>query len=178
MLSTIMSTLGTKVAAAATAAALLAGGAAGASAAFGGPNVAGSVHEVLGQSQHSGDSGSDNEVTDAQGGENSGHGHETCSEATQHALERLNELKADGKPVDNAIQAVENCGNGSDGADAEAETEDQDNSANPNAEEKSNNADDGINNSGDHAENGKSHANPRAFDGSGGAGVETEGEAD
>ena len=165
MFSTIMSSLGTKVAAAAAAAAFLAAGAAGASAAFGGPDVADSVQEVISEAHH-GDS--DSVVTEA-GGENSGHGHEACSEATQHALERLNELKADGRPVDNAIEAVTNCGNGSDDADAEdsAHTEDADGHDNPNSEEKSDNADDGINNSGDHAENGKSHANDHAFEGSG-----------
>ncbi|HET9476612.1 MAG TPA: hypothetical protein VFP63_03905 [Dehalococcoidia bacterium] len=125
MFATIITALGTKVAAAATAAAFLAGGAAGASAALGGPNVADSVHEVLSESGHPGDS--DSEVTELDG-ENSGQGHETCSEATQHALERLNELLADGRPVENAIEAIENCGNddGDDGDDDDGDDEDGD----------------------------------------------------
>ena len=121
MFSTIMTTLGAKVAAAATAAAFLAGGAAGASAALGGPNVADSVHEVLSESGHPGDS--DSEVTELDG-ETTGNGHETCSEATQHALERLNELLADGRPVENAIDAIENCGNGDDDGDDGEDVED------------------------------------------------------
>lgn len=133
MLSTILTALGTKVAAAATAAAMLAGGAAGASAAVGGPNVADSVHDVLREAGIP-VPGGDDEVTDADDAEDTdedvadagsqdGDGEPRCREATQHALERLNELLADGRPVENAIDAIENCGNdnGDDDEDGDGE---------------------------------------------------------
>ncbi|HET8944725.1 MAG TPA: hypothetical protein VFO59_08080 [Dehalococcoidia bacterium] len=227
MFSTIMATLGTKVAAAAVAAAMLAGGAAGASAAVGGPDVADSVHDVLREAGVP-VPGGDDEVTDADGeitddvgddegdvqeldGDEDGNGEPRCREATQHALEvlnalledgrpvenaidaiencgnddagdddgddedgdeprcreatqhaleRLNELLEDGRPVENAIEAIENCGPGDAGGDAEAATEDAGEGANPNASGRSGNAN-------GNAENGKSHANPRAFGGGG-----------
>jgi hypothetical protein len=127
MFATIITALGTKVAAAATAAALLAGGAAGASAAVGGPDVADSVHDVLREAGVP-VPGGDDEVTDADGevtdddgddegdvqeldGDEDGDGEPRCREATQHALEVLNALLEDGRPVENAIDAIENCGN-------------------------------------------------------------------
>jgi len=41
-----------------------------------------------------------------------GTGHGTCSEATSKASARLRELKGQGRPVDVAIEALLNCGNG------------------------------------------------------------------
>ena len=177
MFSALFASLGTKVAAAATAAAFLAGGAAG-SAAIGGPNVASSVHEVISDSDHPG--GAPGEVTDADTVEGTdtetAGGHETCSEATQGALERLNELLADGKPVDNAIDAVENCGNGAaDAAEEDADTEDAGSQANPNASEQSGNANDGAGNANENASDGVSQANSNAAEGSGNAGGHAQG---
>lgn len=55
-----------------------------------------------------GDDGNGDGVGISQAGE----GHETCSEATQHALEVLQDLLAAGKPVEEAIASVESCGTG------------------------------------------------------------------
>lgn len=219
MFSTIMATLGTKVAAAAVAAAMLAGGAAGASAAVGGPDVADSVHDVLREAGVP-VPGGDDEVTDADGeitdddgddegdvqeldGDEDGDGEPRCREATQHALEVLNALLEDGRPVENAIDAIENCGNddaGDDDGDDEDGDEPRCREATQHALERLNelledgrpveNAIEAIENCGpgdaggdgtdnvdgeamsgnEHGGNGKGHANPRAFGGSGNAG--------
>ncbi len=224
MLSTIMTALGTKVAAAATAAAMLAGGAAGASAAAGGPNVADSVHDVLREAGLP-VPGGDDEVTDAgdtedtdQDGED-GDGEPRCREATQHALEVLNALLEDGRPVENAIAAIENCGNDNDGDDEDGDDADGEEGDEPRCREATQHAlerlnelladgrpvenaidaiencgndddgdtedsdaeastDDGEDDDGGHAENGKSHANPRSSHGSGNAGSHEDGDDD
>lgn len=53
----------------------------------------------------------DGEVNDNGDG---GNGHEACSEATEHALEVLNELLDRGEPVEESIAAIEACGTGAD----------------------------------------------------------------
>ncbi len=175
MFPTLVSSLGVKVAAAATAAALLAGGAAGASAALGGPNVASSVHSVLtgsGHGHHGDAHGGDAHGASANtSGNGPGTGHQHCSQATQKALRRLNELKSEGKPVDKAIHAIQNCGMGSDGTgDHSSSSGHLPDSANPNADEQSDNASQGIGNAGSEASTGISHANSHATAGSDNAG--------
>ncbi len=177
MMETLFSAAGLKVAAVATASVLLAGGAAGASAAVGGPDVTAPVHSVVAGTIHG--HGGQTAQTEDGDGTGAGTGHEHCAQATQHALERLNQLKADGRPVDSAIQAIENCGKGN-GGQSEAETSagtqennsapgDFTDQANPNASERSDNASQGIHNANGRATTGMAHANDHAKEGSGNA---------
>lgn len=78
-----------------------------------------------------------------------GQGHESCSEATEHALERLKELQADGKPVDNAIAAIEQCGMGAgkpqvDDGDSAIDSEETDSDTEDDEDGNSNGRPDGV----------------------------------
>jgi hypothetical protein len=172
-MQTFFSAAGVKVAVI-TAGVLLAGGVASASLAVGGPDVTSSVPSaILGTSSDPAPEQTETSDSDVEAGVTTGH--ERCAEGTQHALDRLNELQADGKPVDNAIQAVENCGNGSANQEettAGSSEEDQASSdlpeqSNPNAAEQSDNASQGIGNANEQASNGQAHANEHAQRGSG-----------
>ncbi len=166
MIPTFVGSFGAKVAIAATAAALFAGGAAGASATLGGPNVSAAVHSAIAGNPHGHQETGQN--ADASG---AGTGHSHCSQATQKALQRLNELKTQGRPVDKAIKAIQNCGNGH---SADPKTSGEHDGSLPdqtssNAGEQSGNSSQGINNAGDQASTGMSHANQHAANGSGNA---------
>jgi hypothetical protein len=70
---------------------------------------------------------SDDRVENGGNGDGSGNGngpgtgHESCSQATRHALDVLNGLAGRGEPVDEAIDAVMNCGTGADDTNDEVE---------------------------------------------------------
>ena len=137
-----------------------------------------SIHSAVAGSSH-GHERQFAQADDGGDGTGAGTGHEHCAQATQHALERLNELKADGRPVDGAIQAIQNCGKGSEnqsGPETGAGAEEGNNApnglpeqSNPNAAEQSDNASQGINNSNWKATTGMAHANDHAKEGSGNA---------
>ncbi len=134
----------------------------GAGAALGGPDISSSVQSVITGSDRDAD-----EATQDSSVDGPGTGHQHCSQATQKALERLNELKSDGRPVDKAIEAVQNCGMGSEDIGGEdLSSGDLPDNANPNASERSLNASQGIGNANPNASTGVSHANSHATQGS------------
>ncbi len=70
-----------------------------------------------------GDTDGDTDGGDTDGGEGDadghspGTGHTACSDATEDALARLEELQSDGRPVDRAVEAVTHCGEGAGNGD-------------------------------------------------------------
>lgn len=83
-----------------------------------------------------GDNGLDGDNDNGDGSDNAngngpGTGHDACSQATQHALDVLNGLAERGEPVDEAIDAVTNCGTGRDKENGDVEDAEEDNGGPP-----------------------------------------------
>ena len=64
-----------------------------------------------------GSDGGDTDGGDTADGHSPGTGHTACSDATEDALARLEELQSDGRPVGRAVEAVTHCGEGAGNGD-------------------------------------------------------------